>query len=124
MKDIKITNFKLNEREELTCKLTIKEWDYTIAERELLKNAVKNWDMLDLEIVWLVSWDIEQHRKKKLQQLWMNMSTYCEKAKVEMLDQLSIMYEKYKVDSRTEMNIADIEREIESYKMGIFEFSN
>tara|TARA_R110000851_G_scaffold328191_1_gene498516 strand:- start:375 stop:533 length:159 start_codon:yes stop_codon:yes gene_type:complete len=52
------------------------------------------------------------------------MSTYCEKAKVEMLDQLSIMYEKYKVDSRTEMNIADIEREIESYKMGIFEFSN
>lgn len=124
MKDIKFTNFKLNEREELTCKITIKDWDYTIAERELLKNAVKNWDMLDIEIVWLVSWDVEQHWKKKLQQLALNMATYCDKSNEEMSTHLTAMYKKYNVDSRKEMKLEDIEREVESYKMWIFEFSN
>lgn len=124
MKDLKITNFKLNEREELTCKLTIKEWDYTIAERELLKNAVKNWDMLDFEIVWLVSWDVEQHKKKKIQQLCMNMTTYAEKAGICLQEVEATVKNKYKVSSRKDMNIEDIEREIESYKMWIFEFSN
>lgn len=123
MKDIKITNFKLNEREELTCKLTIKDWDYTIAERELLKNAVKNWDMLDLEIIWLVNWDEEQHKKKKIQQLVMNMNTYCEKAWVCRQEEDAKIKQKYKVWSRKDMNIEDIEREVEIYKMWIYEYS-
>ena len=123
MKDIKITNFKLNEREELTCKITIKDWDYTIAERELLKNAVRNWDMLDFEIVWLVSWDIEQHKKKKLIALNMNMTTYCEKSNLSITEEIAELRHKYNVTSRKDMDIEDIEREVESYKMWIFEFS-
>jgi hypothetical protein len=124
MKDIKFTNFKLNEREELTCKITIKDWDYTIWERELLKNAVKNWDMLDIEIVWLVSWDVEEHKKKKLIALNMNMLTYCEKTNESLNWHRTTIYKKYNVTSRKDMNIEDIEREVESYKMWIFEFSN
>ena len=38
MQDTKISNYKLDERDILTFKVTIKEWDYTVAERELLKN--------------------------------------------------------------------------------------
>ena len=124
MQDTKISNYKLDERDILTFKVTIKEWDYTVAERELLKNATKNWDTLDIDIVWLVSWDEEKYKKSKLQQLALNMQTYCDKANESIEAETNKLYLKYKVNSRKQMNIEDITKEIETYKMWIFEFTS
>lgn len=124
MKDIKIWNYKLNARNELSFKMTIKEWDYSLSENELIKSSETNWGTLDIDIIWLVNWDKTQDRKKKIQQLAMNMLTYAEKSNTNIDDLKEILYKKYNVKSRANLKIEDIEELIESYKMWIYEFSN
>ena len=124
MKDIKIWNYKLNARNELSFKMTIKEWDYSLSENELIKSSETNWGTLDIDIIWLVNWDKKQDRKKKIQQLAMNMLTYAEKSNTNIDDLKEILYKKYNVKSRANLKIEDIEELIESYKMWIYEFSN
>jgi len=124
MKDIKIWNYKLNARNELSFKMTIKEWDYSLSENELIKSSETNWGTLDIDIIWLVNWDKTQDRKKKIQQLAMNMLTYAEKSNTNIDDLKKILYKKYNVKSRANLKIEDIEELIESYKMWIYEFSN
>ena len=123
MKDTKISNFKLNERDEISFKVTIKDTDYTIWEREIIKEACKNWDTLDLEIIGLVKWDEENQKKSKLQQLALNMQTYCDKTNESIEWHTKIIYKKYNVTTRKDMLLEDIVREIDSYKMWIFEYS-
>jgi hypothetical protein len=78
MKEIKISSFKLNSRDELSFRVLIKKEDYTLWERELIKNAEINWDLLDFEVIWLVNWDAEKVRKEKLQRLNGLMLSYSE----------------------------------------------
>lgn len=124
MKDLKINNYKIDSRDTLTFKVTLKVNDYNLAERELLKWADSNWNTLDMEIIGLVLWDENKERKKKLNNLAMNMLTYADKSNTNIEELKNKLYGRYWVKSRSEMKLEDIEKEIESYKMGIFEFSN
>jgi len=123
MKDIRITSFRLNSRNELSCRIVIKDWDYTIAEKELLRQAENDWNLLDLNIVWLVNWEQEQNKKKKLQILNMSMLTYAEKSWYSMDFLKQTLFNRYWVISRKDMNIEDIEREIDTYRLWILEFN-
>jgi len=49
MKEIKINNVKVNSRDELTFKITVKQSDYSLIELQLLKNSENNGDYLDIE---------------------------------------------------------------------------
>ena len=122
MQDIKISNYKINEREELSFKVLIKPWDFTIAEKELIKNATKQWDYLDLTITWLISWDTEKLRKEKLVKLNWLMSVYCEKNILDIDCEKNRLYEKYNIKSRKELSDSDLDSEIESYKAWLMEF--
>lgn len=124
MKDIKINNFKINSREEVTFKVTVKEWDYSKGEIELLKMSEIEWGMLDIEITWLVKWDEDKNKKSKLQQLALIMQTYSDKSNHSIEELTTNLYWKYHVTTRKDMNIEDIEKEIDSYRLGIYEYSN
>ena len=123
MKDIKINNLKLNARNEISFKITVKEWDYSLQELELLKRAEINGDMLDINIVWLVNWDIEKQNKANLVKLNWIMLTYCEKAWINIEDEKQRLYKRYNITSRKQLLPWNIENEIESYKMWLIEFN-
>lgn len=123
MQEVKINNTKINARNEISFKVTIKEWDYTVAERELLKQAEINWDMLDLNIVWLVNWDSEKQNKANLVKLNWIMMVYCDKSNTSMDIEKFKLYKKYKVSSRRDISASDVESEIESYRVWLLEFN-
>lgn len=123
MKDIKIWNIKLNSRDELSFKATCKAWDYTQVELQLLKNAEINWDMLDIEFTWLVSWDIEKQRKDKVLKLVFLMQTYCEKSNTNLEEEKQRLYTRQKVKSRSELDLSQLDEEIDIYKNWLLEFN-
>ena len=124
MRDAKVTNYKIDSRDTLTFKITLKVEDYTVAERELLKWADNNWNTLDLDIIWLVNWDKDKQKKKKIQQLVMNMNSYAEKSNEDIEKLKQELYNRYNVASRKDLTLEQLDYEIESYKFWIFEYSN
>jgi len=123
MKDIKINNLKLNARNELSFKVTIKELDYTLWEKELLKQAEINWNMLDVDIIWLVEWDKKENRDKKLKNLHSIMLVYAEKSWEKFEKLKDTLYTKYSIESRKNLNDSDLDQIIESYRVWLLEFN-
>ena len=115
MKEIKISSFKLNSRDELSFRVLIKKEDYTLWERELIKNAEINWDLLDFDIIWLVNWDIEKVRKEKLQRLNGLMVTYSEWFTWCFEDEKQNVYLRNKIKSRKDLTDSQLDQEIEIY---------
>ena len=64
-----------------------------------------------------------KYRSKKLQQLAVVMGKYSKESWFNIDNCLRDLYKKYNVTSRSEMNIEDIEKEIESYAWWIREFN-
>lgn len=123
MQDIKIWWVKLNARDELVFKVTVKAGDYSPVELQLMKNAEVNWDLLDLQFTWLTSWDEEKNRKEKVQKLVFLMQTYCEKSNTSMDDEKNKLYTRNKVTSRSELNWSQLDYEIDLYKNWLIEFN-
>lgn len=119
MKDIKVTKCIINERRELSVNLLIKEWDYTEIEAELLRQCKLSGDTIDIVISWLVKADNEDEIKKARQILWLTMSDYCRQFHYKGEDVLEQLYKKYKIKSRTELTLEQIQNEIESFKSAI-----
>lgn len=123
MQDIKVSNFKLDSRDNLTFKITIKKDDYSFQELQLLKNSDVNWDTLDLEITWLVIWDSEKERKSKISKLAFLMWVYCEKSNTTLEEETQKLYIRNKVNSRSKLSMEQLEFESDIYKNGLLEFS-
>lgn len=123
MQDIKIWSYKLNARDELVFKVTVKAGDYSQVELQLIKNAEVNWDLLDLQFTWLTSWDEEKNRKEKVQKLVFLMQTYCEKSNTSMNDEKNKLYARNKVTSRSDLNWSQLDYEIDLYKNWLIEFN-
>jgi len=123
MRDLKISNIKINARWEVSFKVLMKNEDFSIAELELLKNAEINWDNLDFEITWLITWNIEKQRKEKIQKLVFLMQTYCEKSNSDMEQEKQKLYTRNKVKSRSELNWSQLDYEIDLYKRGLMEYN-
>ena len=115
MQEIKISGFKLNSRDELSFRVLIKKEDYTLGERELIKNAEINWDLLDFEVIWLVNWDIEKVRKEKLRRLNGLMVDYCFNNFIDIILEKERLYERNKVRSRKDLTDSQLDQEIEIY---------
>ena len=122
MKDIKISNFKIDARELLTFKVTVKQWDYTQIDAQLLKNSENNWDLLDIEFSWLLKWDIDKFRKWKIQSLAYLMNTYCDKFHIDLEAEKTNLYVRNKVKSRTDLTDAQLDEEIKTYKLWLMQF--
>ena len=119
MKDIKVTKCIINERRELSINLLIKEWDYTEIGAELLRQCKLSGDTIDIVISWLVKADNEDEIKKARQILWLTMSDYCKIFHYNWDYITQQMYKKYKIKSRTELTLEQIQNEIESFKSAI-----
>lgn len=115
MQEIKISSFKLNSRDELSFRVLIKKDDYTLAERELIKNAEINGDLLDFEIIGLVNWDAEKVRKEKLQRLNGLMVSYSWWLHWCFEDEKQNVYLRNKVKSRKDLTDSQLDQEIEIY---------
>lgn len=124
MQDIKIWWCKLNARDELVFKVTVKAGDYTPVELQLLKNAEINWDLLDLSFTWLTNWDIEKQRKEKISKLVYLMWLYCEKSNQSLEIEKRLLYNRNKVDTRADLTDWQLDYEIELYKNGLLEFNS
>jgi hypothetical protein len=123
MQDIKIWWVKLNARDELVFKVTVKAGDYSPVELQLMKNAEVNWDLLDINFTWLTSWDEEKNRKEKVQKLVFLMQTYCEKSNTSMDDEKNKLYDSNKLKIRSELNWSQLDYEIDLYKNWLIEFN-
>lgn len=123
MKECKISTVRINERDELSFKVLVKREDYSDTEMQLMKNASVNWDLLDLSFSGLVSWDIQKQEKSNLARLNWVMSVYCDKANLNIEEEIKRLYTKYNVTTRKDISASDVESEIESYKMGILEYN-
>lgn len=119
MKDIKITRAIINERRELSVNLLIKELDYTEIEAELLRQCKLSGDTIDIVISGLVKADNDDEIKKARQVLGLTMSDYCRTFHYQEKKITETLYKKYKVKSRTELTLAQVQYEIESYKSAI-----
>lgn len=119
MQDIKVTRCIVNERRELSVNLLIKEWDYTEIEAELLRQCKLSGDTIDILISWLAKADNEDEIKKARQILWLTMSDYCRQFHYHEEYVLEQLYKKYKIKSRTELTLEQIQNEIESFKSAI-----
>ena len=122
MRDIKICSLRINARNELSYKVIIKEWDYSVQEQEVLKQAEVNGDTLYMEITWLSLQDNDKKRKSDLNWLHCLMDSYAEKTNKKVEELIQEMYKKYKVKSRTEMRDEDLMNEIENYSLYLREF--
>lgn len=123
MKDIRTSNLKINARNEISFKVLAKPWDYSLVELELLKNCEINWDMLDIEITWLVNWDTEKLRKEKLVKLNWLIDIFCKKSWNDMQAEIVTLYLRNRVQSRTELTDSQLDEEIKTYKTGLLEFN-
>lgn len=123
MNECKISTVRLNARNELSFKITVKQEDYSKVERELMKQADINWDLLDLKFTGLVSWDQEKQNKSNRVRLNWIMMTYCEKSGIRIEYEKERLYAKYKVSSRRDISPSDVESEIESYRVWLLEFN-
>jgi hypothetical protein len=119
MKDIKVTKCIVNERRELSVNLLIKEWDYTEIEAELLRQCKLSGDTIDILISGLVKADNEDEIKKARQVLWLTMQDYCKAFHYQEKDIAEALYRKYKIKSRTELTLEQVQNEIENYKISI-----
>jgi hypothetical protein len=119
MQDIKITKAIINERRELSVNLLIKEWDYTEIEAELLRQCKLSGDTIDIVISWLVKVDNEDEIKKARQILGLTMQDYCKAFHYQEKDIAEELYRKYKIKSRIELTLEQVQNEIENYKISI-----
>lgn len=76
-------------------------------------------DTIDIVISGLVKADNEDEIKKARQILWLTMSDYCRQFHYKEEDVLEQLYKKYKIKSRTELTLEQIQNEIESYRSAI-----
>ena len=123
MKEVKINNVKVNSRDELTFKITVKKEDYSPIELQLLKNSENNWDLLDIEFTWLVAGDIEKEKNNKLIKLNWLMLTYCDKSNSKMDIEKENLYRRNKVSSRKQLSMTQLDNEIDMYKVWILEYN-
>lgn len=119
MFDTKITNIRLNSRDELSLKITVKAQDYSNQELQLLKNSEINGDLLDINFVWLTKWDTLKLRKDKLVKLNWLMLSYCEKARCTLEEEKSKLYTRNKVNSRSDLSDSALDIEIDLYLNGL-----
>lgn len=119
MQDIKITRAIVNERRELSVNLLIKEWDYTESEAELLRQCKLSGDTIDIVISWLVKADNEDEIKKARQVLALTMEDYCRTFHYIADSINNALYKKYWIKSRSDLTLAELQEEIDSYRTAI-----
>lgn len=124
MQDIKVTKTIVNERRELSVNLLIKEWDYSETEAELLRQCKLSGDTIDIVISGLVKADNEDEIKKARQVLGLTMSDYCRTFHYQEKEITEALYKKYKIKSRTELTLTQVQYEIESYKSAIISWQS
>ena len=119
MQDIKICKAIINERRELSVNLLIKEWDYTEIEAELLRQCKLSGDTIDIVISGLVKADNEDEIKKARQVLGLTMEEYCRQFHYISASINNALYQKYWVKSRSDLTLAQLQEEIDSYRTAI-----
>lgn len=119
MQDIKICKAIINERRELSVNLLIKEWDYTEIQAELLRQCKLSGDTIDITIAGLVKADNDDEIKKARQVLGLTMQDYCRTFHYQQKEITEALYKKYKIKSRTELTLAQVQYEIDSYRTAI-----
>jgi len=126
IKETKLTNIKKNKFEEITITFHIKKEDYSEQDEKLLYELYRNWNY------WvLVFQDVEfndntwksdkEIKSKKLQHLVLLMEQYKDKEWTSIEELKKQMYLKYWIQSRTELTIEQLEKEIESYKFWLYD---
>lgn len=119
LSDVRITKSIINERRELQVNMIVKNGDYDEITAELLRNAKIEWNTLDFLLDGLTLADNEIERKKALQTLILTIKEYCHKFHTSEDDIVKNIYLRYKIKSRSELSLADIQSEIESFKTAI-----
>lgn len=119
MTDTKVTKAIINERRELSVNLLIKEWDYTEIQAELLRQCKLSGDTIDITIAGLVKADNEDEIKKARQVLALTMEDYCRTFHYIADSINNALYQKYWVKSRSDLTLAQLQEEIESYRTAI-----
>lgn len=119
LKDTKITKAIINERKELAINILIKEWDYTPEEHELLRMAKIEGNSIDWTLEGFWKADNDEELKKARQQLWLVMTDYAMKFHKKPDDVTQELYAKYRINSRTELTLVQLQYEIDSYQTAI-----
>ena len=126
IKETKLTNIKKNKFEEITITFHIKKEDYSKQDEELLYKLFRNWNY------WVLAFqDVEfndntwksdkEIKSKKLQYLALIMEKYKDKEWTSIEELKKQMYLKYWVQSRADLSIEQLDREIDSYKFWLYD---
>lgn len=119
LKDTRITKAIINERKELAINILIKEWDYTPEEYELLRIAKIEGNSIDWTLEGFGKADNDEEIKKARQQLWLVMTDYSMKFHKKPDEVIQELYNKYRVKSRTDLTLVELQYEIESFRTAI-----
>lgn len=117
LRDTKITKAVINERKELSINILVKEGDYSVQEHELLRIAKIEGNSIDWILEGFEKSDNEAEIKSHRQQLAMIMNEYS--TKFHRPDAVDDLYKKYKIKSRMELTLDQLQQEIESYRTAI-----
>lgn len=113
----------INGRQELVFRVKIKREDYTL--EDFGKMAIMFDDTaFSMVMVPFQTAKVEDKLPKLRQQLALVMQEYCEVSGDIMGDLISVMHQKYKVKSRTELTEEQLRDQIESFRYGIREYTN
>jgi hypothetical protein len=85
----------------------------------LLRWAKNNWDLLDLDIAWLVNGDKNKEHSKNLQILSLVIKDYCEEFNLKEDLEIWNIYCTYNVSSRKELKNEDVISLIEMYRTSL-----
>jgi len=119
--DIKLVNINKNKFKDLKITFHIKREDYTTDIENKLFELCENASIL---AIWIQetdftedTWKTDREIKNKLlQDLAFYMQKYAEKEICNIEDLKKDIYKRYWIESRSELNIKDLKKEVESYK--------
>lgn len=119
--ETRIASVNKNTHKELKVSFIIKPEDYTIEQEDLFYDLKNNWTLWAFIFQWTEftenTWKSDQEIKNKLlQDLAFFMTKYAEKELCEIENLKQDLYKKYWVESRTELTIEQLKKEVDSYK--------
>ena len=121
IKDTKIWNISKNKFQDLKISFVIKKEDYDPDMENKLYKLCEDWSLWVLVFQWTEftedTWkNYNQIKNELLQKLDFFMKQYWEKEIVNIEDLKIDLYKRYWVESRSELNIEQLKKEVESFK--------
>jgi len=121
IKDTKIWNISKNKFQDLKISFVIKKEDYDPDMENKLYKLCEDWSLWVLVFQWTEftedTWkNYNQIKNELLQKLDFFIKQYWEKEIVNIEDLKIDLYKRYWVESRSELNIEQLKKEVESFK--------